>query len=136
TSVPVLIQQIVGGGDASGLGDNKVYTADKVAPTSVTDIPLVGTTPLATLLGAAQVGPGAQAPSSTNGLVTLTIAHHTSLLRPSEDGVTAATAGENVATAELQTQVVSFVLSAAAQVGVGSAPGGSNTAAPFIQVPA
>lgn len=136
SGVPALIQQIVGGGDASLLGDTKVYTADKVVPNSVAGVPLVGTTPLAALMGAELVGPGAQDLTAGNGLVNLTIGHHASLLRPSEDGVTPATTGENIATAELQTQVVSFVLSAAAQVAVGSAPSNTNTAAQFIEAPA
>lgn len=136
SGVPALIQQIVGGGDASLLGDTKVYTADKVVPNSVAGVPLVGTTPLAALMGAELVGPGAQDLTAGNGLVNLTIGHHASLLRPSEDGVAAATTGENIATAELQTQVVSFVLSAASQVAVGSAPSNTNTAAQFIEAPA
>lgn len=132
--VPVLVQQVVGGGDASGLGDAKVYTADKVVPNSAVGAPLAGTTPLAALLGAAQVGPGIADVGATNALVNLTIGHHASLLRPSETGSDPATTGENVATAELQTEVASFVLDPSGTA-VGSAPNGSNTAAPFIEMP-
>lgn len=132
--VPVLVQQIVGGGDASGLGDTKVYTADKVVPNSAAGAPLAGTTPLAALLSAGQVGPGLADVSAANALVNLTIGHHASLLRPNEASGQPATNGENVATAELQTQVASFVLSPS-QTAVGSAPNGSNTAAPFIEAP-
>lgn len=132
--VPVLVQQIVGGGDASGLGDAKVYTADKVVPNSAAGAPLAGTTPLAALLSANQVGPGLADVSAANALVNLTIGHHASLLRPNEASGQPATNGENVATAELQTQVASFVLSPS-QTAVGSAPNGSNTAAPFIEAP-
>lgn len=132
--VPVLVQQVVGGGDASALGDTKIYTADKVVPNSATGAPLAGTTPLAALLGAGQVGPGSVDVSAANALVNLTIGHHASLLRPSETGSEPATNGENVATAELQTQVASFILSPAATA-VGSAPNGSNTAAAFIEAP-
>jgi len=132
--VPVLVQQIVGGGDASGLADTKIYTSDKVVPNSAAGAPLAGTTPLAALLGAGQVGPGVADVSATNALVNLTIGHHASLLRPNEANGQAPTNGENVATAELQTQVASFVLSPS-QTAVGSAPNGSNTAAPFIEAP-
>lgn len=138
--VPVLVQQVVGGGDASALPDpdTKEYTSDRVVPNvaTVTGAPLAGTTALAELLNAAQVGPGAQDLTAGNGLVNLTIGHHVSLLRPSQNGVDPATTGENIATAELQTQVVSFVLSTAAQVAVGSAPSNTNTAAQFIEAPA
>ena len=132
--VPVLVQQIVGGGDASGLADAKVYTADKVVPNSAAGAPLAGTTPLAALLGAGQVGPGPVDVSAANALVNLTIGHHASLLRPNEASGEMPTNGENVATAELQTQVASFVL-APASTAVGSAPNGSNTAAAFIEAP-
>lgn len=132
--VPVLVQQIVGGGDASGLADAKVYTADKVVPNSAAGAPLAGTTPLAALLGAGQVGQGPVDVSAANALVNLTIGHHASLLRPNEVSGEMPTNGENVATAELQTQVASFVL-APASTAVGSAPNGSNTAAAFIEAP-
>jgi hypothetical protein len=132
--VPVLVQQVVGGGDASALGDAKVYTADKVVPNSAAGAPLAGTTPLAALLGAGQVGPGPVDVSAANALVNLTIGHHASLLRPNEVSGETPTNGENVATAELQTQVASFVL-APASTAVGSAPNGSNTAATFIEAP-
>ncbi len=130
--VPVLMQQIVGGGDASGLGDTKLYTADKVIPNSVEGAPLAGTSPLAVLADASLPGaaPGA---ASANLLINLTIGHHASLLRPSEDGVTAATTGETLATGELQTEVVSFVLDPT-QIAVGTA--GSNAASAFVEVAA
>ncbi len=130
--VPVMVQQIVGGGDASGLGDTKVYTADKVIPNSVEGAPLAGTTPLAALAGASLPGsaPGA---ASANLLINLAIGHHASLLRPSEDGVTVATNGETLATGELQTEVVTFVLDSA-NIAVGTA--GSNAAAAFIETSA
>ncbi|MCH8542779.1 MAG: hypothetical protein LAT61_04320 [Alcanivorax sp.] len=130
--VPVLLQQIVGGGDATGLGDAKVYIPDAVVPNVavVTEAPLAGTTPLAALLGASAAAPGAVDVSEGNAVVNLTIGHHASLLRPNESDDEAPTNGEMLATAELQTQAVSFVLSFGQQTGVGSA--GSGAAAPFI----
>jgi len=133
--VPVLMQQIVGGGDASGLGDSKVYTADKVIPNSVEGAPLAGTTPLASLAGLSLPG-GLGTVDASGLLINIAIGHHASLLRPSEDGVTAATTGEQIATAELQTEVVSFVLSGGAAATVGSAPEGTNLAGAFIETAA
>lgn len=130
--VPVLVQQIVGGGNA---GDGGNYTTDKVVPNTVTGAPLAGTTGLANLLGATQRGAGAVNATTTNALVNLTIGHHASLLRPNENDGQAALNGELLATAELQTEVVSFVLSGGAQAAVGSAPSGTNAVAPFIQAP-
>ncbi|PKM23150.1 MAG: hypothetical protein CVV10_00680 [Gammaproteobacteria bacterium HGW-Gammaproteobacteria-14] len=139
-NVPVLLQQIVGGGNASGLGDTKTYVADKVVPNSAASAPLTGTTALADLLSAVQVGAGLANATTDNALVNLTIGHHASILRPNEEGSEAPVTGENVATAELQTQVASFVLSGGAQIAVGSAPNDedgdpTNLAAPFIQAP-
>ncbi len=138
--VPVLMQQIVGGGDVSALGDTKTYTADKVIPNSVDGAPLAGTSPLAVLAGAAlpSTVPGAVDVTSGNLLVNLAIGHHASLLRPSEDGVTAATTGEQIATAELQTEVVSFVVDPSATA-VGTAPStgpAAGAAAGFVETAA
>lgn len=130
-TVPVLVQQIVGGGV---VGDGKDYTADKVVPNGVAVAPLAGTTPLARLLGAVPVGPGPGAEDLTtmNALVNLTIGHHASLLRPNEaDGVDPVS-GELLATGELQTEVVSFVADPSATA-VGTA--GEGAAANFIQAP-
>ncbi|MBU84782.1 MULTISPECIES: Ig-like domain-containing protein [unclassified Alcanivorax] len=130
-TVPVLVQQIVGGGVA---GDGKDYTADKVVPNGVATAPLAGTTPLARLLAAVQVGPGPGAEDLTtmNALVNLTIGHHASLLRPNEaDGVDPVS-GELLATGELQTEVVSFVADPSATA-VGTA--GEGAASNFIQAP-
>lgn len=126
--MPILVQQIVGGGDTSGLGESTVPLPDQVVPNGVAGAPLAGATPLAKLLGADQVGPGAVDTTAANALVNLTIGQHASLLSPYSG------ASNGLATAELQTEAVSFVL-APTTVAVGSAPAGSNAAAPFIQVP-
>ncbi len=130
--VPVLMQQIVGGGDASALGDTKTYIADKVIPNSVEGAQLAGTTPLATLAGASLPSsvPGT---ASANLLINLAIGHHGSLLRPSEDGVTEATNGETLATGELQTEVVTFVLNPSS-ISVGTA--GEGAASLFVETAA
>ncbi|WP_290500386.1 hypothetical protein [Alcanivorax sp.] len=127
--VPVLVQQIVGGGadesvscDVPG-GQLPLHTSDKVVPNEAEGAPLAGTTPLAMLLGDAAE------------LVNLTIGHHASLLRPNEcgdDGV-APTDLELLATGELQTEVVSFILSGGAATSVGTAGGGA--AANFVETP-
>tara|TARA_B100000676_G_scaffold306788_1_gene363783 strand:+ start:458 stop:2956 length:2499 start_codon:yes stop_codon:yes gene_type:complete len=138
--VPVLVQQIGGGGadevtdcDVPG-GQLSLHTTDKVVPNAVEGAPLAGTTPLATLLGAALV-PEAPAAAAPNALVNLTIGHHGSLLRPNEcgDEGVVPTHLEFLATAELQTEVASFILSGGAETAVGTA--GEGTAANFVQAP-
>lgn len=128
TGVPVVVQQIIGGGDASALGDTKTYTPDKVVPNSAAGAPLAGTTPLATLLGATQVDETDSPYDVTAGsaLVNLTVGHHASLLRPNEESNESSTAGEFVATSELQREVVSFVLNSAGME-IGQAPEGHGT---------
>jgi hypothetical protein len=84
--VPVLVQQING---------------DKVIPNGAASAPLTGTTALARLLGATPLGLGADQPLG-RGYVKVTAGGHVSLLRPEEDAPQV--------TVELQTQVVSFVL--------------------------
>jgi len=84
--VPVLVQQVNG---------------DLVIPNSAESAPLAGTEPLARLLGADLLGLG----STTLGLghVKMTAGDHVSLLRPTTEAPQI--------TAELQTQVATFVLS-------------------------
>ena len=136
--VPVLVQQIGGGGAdeaADCKGQLPLHTTDKVVPNAVEGAPLAGTTPLAILLGAAPVTEAPTAAAPMNALVNVTIGHHSSLLRPNEcgdDGVVP-TELERLATAELQTEVASFILSGGAATAVGTA--GEGAAANFIQAP-
>lgn len=83
--VPVLIQQVNG---------------DLVIPNSADSAPLAGTSAMASLLGADQLGLGSRGLGL--GYVKMTAGDHVSLLRPT-------TAAPQV-TAELQTQVATFVL--------------------------
>lgn len=92
--VPVLVQQVNG---------------DLVIPNSADSAPLAGTAPMASLLGATQLGVGNA--ELGLGYVKMTAGDHVSLLRP-------AAAAPQV-TAELQTQVASFVLSSGAVTTVG-----------------
>lgn len=135
--MPLLLQEIVGGGDVSGLGDTTVYVADKVVPNNAIvplvaggfTAPLAGTDPLATLLGLSGTTAGTHDATATPLLVRLAIGHHSSLLRSYENAAPATT-GENIATSELQTQVVSFVLTGGTGVKVGA--GANGLAAGFI----
>lgn len=132
--VPVLLQEIIGSGDASAFGDSKIYVADKVVPNNAADgttinyglathtstgSPLAGTDPLATLLGATGLVFGMNDASTTPLLTRMTTGHHASLLRPNENSADAPTVGEYIATAEMQTQVVSFIANPAS-VAVGT----------------
>jgi hypothetical protein len=97
--VPVLLQQVNG---------------DAVVPNDAPNLPLAGTAGLIDLLGAVQSGPS-MAPVNmavAPGVVKMLNGSHSSLLDP--------TASPTV-TAEMQTQVVSFVLSSGAGVAVGAA---------------
>ncbi len=105
--VPVLIQQVNG---------------DAVVPNGDPALPLMGTEALASLTGATQFGPGAANVTSTPGYVKMTAGGHGSLLTPS--------GGAPQVTAEMQAQVVSFVLSSGAQVGIGTQAPGDVEAAP------
>ncbi|BAP13913.1 MECDP-synthase [Alcanivorax sp. NBRC 101098] len=110
-TIPVLVQQIVGGGDVSAYGDNAEYLADQVVPNSADGAPLAGTTPLARLLNAQPVAAGSGPAdvtdvSAANALVNLTVGEHASLLTPGDP----ATAGGVIALTELQTETVSFVV--------------------------
>ncbi|KGD66628.1 hypothetical protein Y5S_00295 [Alcanivorax nanhaiticus] len=131
-TVPVLMQQVVGGAE---LGDGQTYTADKVVPNAPEGFPLSGTTGLATLLRTTQLGASANPiPLSGNALINMTAGHHSSLLRPNEQEGVAPVQGEFLTTGEMQTQVVTFVASDAAAVSVGTAGGGQ--AAAVVQQPA
>jgi hypothetical protein len=102
-SVPLLLQQI---------------NNDQVIPNSVTNAPLTGNEAMARLLGLTHIGLGST--DLGKGHVKMNAGVHTSLLRPD--------ASAPQVTAELQAQVVSFVVGDSA-VGVGSqAPG--NVVAP------
>lgn len=85
STLPVLIQQI---------------NDDTVIPNEVAAAPLAGTRGLAELLGAQQLSPGIAEPG--RGIVKVTGGEHASLLRPG--GLVPQV------TAELQAQVISFVL--------------------------
>ena len=96
--VPVLLQQVNG---------------DTVVPNEAPGLPLAATAGLIKLTGASQSGPS-PAPvdmASAPGVVKMLNGGHGSLLDPS--------AGFSVTT-EMQTQVVSFVISGGAQVAVGA----------------
>lgn len=97
--VPVLVQQING---------------DKVIPNSAASAPLTGTVALARLLNTTQLGLGADQPLG-RGYVKVTAGGHASLLRPEEDAPQV--------TVELQTQVVSFILTGGDVTVGGGAPG-------------
>jgi pimeloyl-ACP methyl ester carboxylesterase len=149
--VPVLVQEIVGG---ANLGDG-AYPADQVVPnnadapvthnyvalvggapaaqTYTTDTsPLAGTDSLISLLGISTAGttPSAVNMSTVRGAASrLTIGYHGSLLTSGAGGPP--TAGNLLATGEMQTQVVSFIANPT-QTAFGTA--GSNAAAPFTSV--
>lgn len=96
--VPVLLQQVNG---------------DTVVPNDAPDLPLAGTAGLIDLLGAVQSGPSMTPVdmASAPGVVKMLNGAHSSLLDPS---------ASPTVTAEMQTQVVSFVLSSGAGVAVGA----------------
>ncbi|MQX54432.1 hypothetical protein [Alcanivorax sediminis] len=97
--LPVLIQQVNG---------------DTVVPNGDPSLPMMGTAGLATLSGAVQLSPGAVDLTSQGnaGIVKMTAGGHGSLLTPS--------GGAQQVTAEMQAQVMSFVLSGGTQVLIGS----------------
>lgn len=155
-AVPVLVQEIVGGAD---LGDG-TYPSDTVVPNNVnasvtqnyvtaagaqtykTDkAPLAGTDPLIKQLGITSNGsvPSILDMTSTLGVASrLEIGNHTSLL------TTAGTpsAGNNLATSELQSEVVSFFDNVAGAnivplpdgANFGTAPNGAGTAASYMSI--
>lgn len=96
--VPVLVQQING---------------DAVIPNGAANSPLMGTQPMAALLDTTQLGLGAT--TLGRGYVKHTAGGHSSLLRPE--------GGAPQVTAELQTQVVTFILNNGAVSIGGGAPG-------------
>jgi pimeloyl-ACP methyl ester carboxylesterase len=94
-NVPVLLQQVKG---------------DQVIPNSADSAPLAGTSAMARLLGTSWLGLGET--QLGKGYVKLNAGDHGSLLRPA--------AGTPQVTAEMQTQVVTFILNAG-KVAVGAA---------------
>lgn len=123
-NVPTLVQMIVGGGDTSGLGDSTTWLTDQVVPNSAAGAPLMGTAPLAALLGATVPADGAAVSAvAGNRLVQLSIGYHSSLLIPDTAAPPYST-GETLATGELQTEVVSFIASSGSAFQVGQAGGG------------
>lgn len=126
TGMPLLLQEIIGGGNA---GDGKTYTADKVVPNNaLTPInaggftaPLAGTDPFAELMGAVEATFGPNNAASAPLITRMTVGHHASLLRPQESSGASPTAGELIATTEMHIQVVSFILSGGTNVAVGTA---------------
>lgn len=102
--IPTLVQQI---------------NNDAVIPNSAAGAPLTGTKALASLLGATQLGVGST--QLGRGYVKHTAGGHTSLLRPE--------GGALQVTAELQTQVVTFVLNNGNVLVGGSAPDNIETPA-------
>lgn len=107
---PVLLQQVNG---------------DTVVPNGDPSLPMMGTDGLASLSSAVQLAPGAVDLTSQGnaGIVKMTAGGHGSLLTPS--------GGAPQVTAELQAQVMSFVLSGGTQVAIGSqAPADVEAPAP------
>lgn len=98
-NVPVLLQQVNG---------------DAVMPNRAASAPLTGTEAFARLLGATQLGLGTHGLDQP-GIVKLTAGGHSSLLRPEGDAPQV--------TAELQAQVVTFVLNNGTVVVGSGAPG-------------
>lgn len=96
--VPALVQQING---------------DAVIPNGATNAPLMGTQAMASLLNATQLGVGSA--QLGRGYVKHTAGGHASLLQPE--------GGAPQVTAELQTQVVTFVLNNGGVAVGGGAPG-------------
>jgi pimeloyl-ACP methyl ester carboxylesterase len=144
-SVPVVLQEVVGGGN---LGDG-AYPADLVVPNNAyptaygdaIPAPLAGTDPLAVLLGIdvdTDIGDNPANGVGVGGalLTRLTLGYHGSLLTTGDTTCaglglpTCPTAGNQLATGELQTQVVSFVLSGGAAAATGTAGPGA-AAAPY-----
>jgi hypothetical protein len=104
--IPVLLQQVKN---------------DAVIPNSADSAPLAGTSALARLLGATQLGLGqtqlgydAESGVVTSGIVKLNAGDHGSLLRPTDTSNAAVKI-----TAEMQAQVASFI-ALAGKVAVGS----------------
>ncbi|MCK0153907.1 hypothetical protein MWU49_09340 [Alcanivorax sp. S6407] len=97
--LPVLLQQVNG---------------DTVVPNGDPSLPMMGTEGMASLSSAVQLSPGAVDLTALGnaGIVKMTAGGHGSLLTPS--------GGAPQVTAELQAQVMSFVLSGGAQVAIGS----------------
>jgi pimeloyl-ACP methyl ester carboxylesterase len=100
--VPVLVQQING---------------DAVIPNGAASAPLAGTSAMASLLNTTQLGLGST--QLGRGYVKHTAGGHSSLLRP--EGTPPAIAQQ--VTAELQTQVVTFILNSGNVTVGGGAPG-------------
>ena len=102
SETPVYLAEVIGSGVNS-------ETSDRVIPNQTTRMPLGGTEPLASLLGAtaldAVAGPQALA---GNVIARFTAGSHSSLLDP--------TAGSAAATAEMQTHVASFLKAQGAAV--------------------
>lgn len=117
--VPTLVQMIVGGGDTTGLGDATSWQDDQVVPNGNPNYPLMGTAPLAALLGAGNA-PDGTAVDGTDGnlLVQLAIGYHSSLLIPDTAPPPYST-GEELATGELQEEVASFIASDAMAIRIG-----------------
>lgn len=138
-NVPTLAQMIIGGGDTTGIGDSTTWIADTVVPNAVVNpqydsgaamtgitLPLAGTAPYAALLGAGATADGTSNDATAGNLLAeLTIGYHTSLLTPNPYTSPGSwTNGEKLATAELQTEAASFVLSGASAFWVGQAGSG------------
>lgn len=101
-SKAILLHEVVGGGALTGGGTSP---PDQVIPNSVPGAPLSGTEPLIRTLGLSSVS-ASTAGSPLRGAVRFIQGGHGSLLQPS-----AATAEGLAATVEMQTQMVSFLLS-------------------------
>ncbi len=90
----ILLHEVVGGGSV---------LPDQVIPNSVAGAPLSGTEPLIRNLGLASItGPVAPNPAGLNGAVRFIVGDHGSLLSPAASGA---------ATAEMQGQMASYIVS-------------------------
>jgi hypothetical protein len=101
-SKAILLHEVVGGGTLTGGGTS---LPDQVIPNTVPGAPLSGTEPLIRAYGLATVT-GSTAGAPLRGAVRFIQGGHGSLLQPS-----AATPEGLAATVEMQTQMVSFLLS-------------------------
>lgn len=117
TGTPIFAQEVVGDGTV----DDLFGLPDQVIPNTVAIAPLSGTEPMLTLLGLSGVsGPGAVATSA--GVARFTQGAHGSLLSNSldidGDGSSETDASLTAATAEMQSQIISWLNSIGTSVTV------------------
>jgi len=120
TGTPLFVQEVVGDGTV----DDLFGLTDQVIPNAVAAAPLSGTEPMIALLGMTSVT-GAGLTVTANGAARFTQGAHSSLLDPTPDvdgdGVDEVDTSLANATAEMQGQIISWLLSGGAQVNVADA---------------